>query len=151
MFMLQGRDPMGSSWPFLPCMVLQATSALDAESEHLVQEAIDHAMKHRTVVVIAHRLSTVRNASKVFDFSSSLSWFFPHFFHLVLIIIVIKSFYSTLLQQQLDSKCFTVIRVHLYNMLPCQNDNLSANEKTNTKMNQWCNTTAQNVGIASFS
>ena len=44
----------------------QATSALDAESEHLVQEAIDRAMEHRTVIVIAHRLSTVRNADKVF-------------------------------------------------------------------------------------
>ncbi|XP_060564267.1 uncharacterized protein LOC132723544 [Ruditapes philippinarum] len=43
----------------------EATSALDAESEHLVQEAIDRAMKGRTVVIIAHRLSTVRNASKV--------------------------------------------------------------------------------------
>ncbi|XP_074641096.1 uncharacterized protein LOC141898859 isoform X2 [Tubulanus polymorphus] len=43
----------------------EATSALDAESEHLVQEAIDRAMKGRTVLVIAHRLSTVRNANKV--------------------------------------------------------------------------------------
>jgi ABC-type multidrug transport system fused ATPase/permease subunit len=43
----------------------EATSALDAESEHLVQEAIDRAMKGRTVLVIAHRLSTVRNADKV--------------------------------------------------------------------------------------
>ncbi|ESP02536.1 hypothetical protein LOTGIDRAFT_171935 [Lottia gigantea] len=43
----------------------EATSALDAESEHLVQEAIDRAMKGRTVIVIAHRLSTVRNANKV--------------------------------------------------------------------------------------
>lgn len=43
----------------------QATSALDAESEHLVQQAIDNAMKNRTVLVIAHRLSTVRNAHKV--------------------------------------------------------------------------------------
>ena len=45
--------------------VLQATSALDAESEHLVQEAIDRAMEGRTVLVIAHRLSTVRNAHQV--------------------------------------------------------------------------------------
>lgn len=45
--------------------ILQATSALDAESEHLVQEAVDRAMKGRTVIVIAHRLSTVRNATKV--------------------------------------------------------------------------------------
>ncbi|XP_067662747.1 uncharacterized protein [Haliotis asinina] len=43
----------------------EATSALDAESEHLVQEAIDRAMKGRTVIVIAHRLSTVKNAHKV--------------------------------------------------------------------------------------
>ncbi|XP_043571583.1 ABC transporter B family member 1-like isoform X3 [Chiloscyllium plagiosum] len=43
----------------------EATSALDAESEHLVQEAIDRVMQERTVLVIAHRLSTVRNASKV--------------------------------------------------------------------------------------
>ncbi|PIK50619.1 hypothetical protein BSL78_12465 [Apostichopus japonicus] len=43
----------------------EATSALDAESEHLVQEAIDRAMVGRTVLVIAHRLSTVRTASKV--------------------------------------------------------------------------------------
>eukprot|EP00042_Codosiga_hollandica_P045316 m.458456 g.458456 ORF g.458456 m.458456 type:complete len:772 (-) comp56992_c0_seq3:126-2441(-) len=43
----------------------EATSALDAESEYLVQQAIDNAMKDRTVVIIAHRLSTVRNANKV--------------------------------------------------------------------------------------
>ncbi|KAL5016506.1 hypothetical protein ScPMuIL_006095 [Solemya velum] len=43
----------------------EATSALDAESEHLVQEAVDRAMSGRTVLVIAHRLSTVRNASQV--------------------------------------------------------------------------------------
>lgn len=43
----------------------EATSALDSESEHLVQEAIDRAMKGRTVCVIAHRLSTVKDADKV--------------------------------------------------------------------------------------
>ena len=50
-----------------PALLLldEATSALDAESEHLVQEAIDRAMQGRTVLVIAHRLSTVRNAHKV--------------------------------------------------------------------------------------
>lgn len=40
----------------------EATSNLDSESEHLVQEALDRLMKGRTVLVIAHRLSTVRNA-----------------------------------------------------------------------------------------
>eukprot|EP00049_Salpingoeca_infusionum_P001664 m.49910 g.49910 ORF g.49910 m.49910 type:complete len:823 (+) comp11127_c1_seq1:609-3077(+) len=43
----------------------EATSALDAESEHAVQEAIDRAMVGRTVLVIAHRLSTVRDANQV--------------------------------------------------------------------------------------
>ncbi|KAH3742702.1 ABC transporter B family member 1 [Pelomyxa schiedti] len=43
----------------------EATSALDAESEHLVQEALDRLMHGRTVLVIAHRLSTVQSASEV--------------------------------------------------------------------------------------
>lgn len=43
----------------------EATSALDAESEHLIEEAIDRAMVDRTVLVIAHRLSTVRNADVI--------------------------------------------------------------------------------------
>ena len=40
-------------------------SALDSESEHLVQEAINRAMENRTVLVIAHRLSTVKQADKI--------------------------------------------------------------------------------------
>ena len=43
----------------------EATSALDAESEHLVQEALDRLMQGRTTLVIAHRLSTVRQADRV--------------------------------------------------------------------------------------
>ena len=43
----------------------EATSALDAESEHLVQEALDRLMEGRTTVVIAHRLSTVKEADRV--------------------------------------------------------------------------------------
>lgn len=45
--------------------LLQATSALDARSEALVQEALNRLMKGRTVLVIAHRLSTVVNADKI--------------------------------------------------------------------------------------
>ncbi|KAG8477196.1 hypothetical protein CXB51_030966 [Gossypium anomalum] len=43
----------------------EATSALDAESEYLVQEAMDSLMNGRTVLIIAHRLSTVKNANNV--------------------------------------------------------------------------------------
>ncbi|PON73646.1 ATP-binding cassette containing protein [Trema orientale] len=43
----------------------EATSALDAESEFLVQDAMDSLMRGRTVLVIAHRLSTVKTADSV--------------------------------------------------------------------------------------
>jgi subfamily B ATP-binding cassette protein MsbA len=43
----------------------EATSALDTESERLVQQAIDRLMADRTVLVIAHRLSTVRDADEI--------------------------------------------------------------------------------------
>merc|ERR1711998_53635 len=43
----------------------EATSALDAESEHLVQEALERLMATRSTLVIAHRLSTVRNADNI--------------------------------------------------------------------------------------
>jgi ATP-binding cassette, subfamily B, bacterial MsbA len=52
------RDP--------PILILdEATSALDTESERLVQQAIDRLMEERTVLVIAHRLATVRDADEI--------------------------------------------------------------------------------------
>ena len=44
----------------------EATSSLDSASEKLVQEALDNLMRNRTSFVVAHRLSTVRNADKIY-------------------------------------------------------------------------------------
>lgn len=49
-----------------PILILdEATSALDAESEQLVQQALDALMSHRTTLVVAHRLATIRNADTI--------------------------------------------------------------------------------------
>ncbi|KAG8058852.1 hypothetical protein GUJ93_ZPchr0002g25192 [Zizania palustris] len=43
----------------------EATSALDAESEHVVQDALNNIMVNRTTIIVAHHLSTVRNADTI--------------------------------------------------------------------------------------
>lgn len=71
----------------------EATSALDAESERIVQEALDRIMINRTTVIVAHRLSTVRNADTIavihggkivekgrYHYYTKLIWAFPNSF-----------------------------------------------------------------------
>lgn len=83
----------------------EATSALDAESEHLVQEAIERAMINRTVLVIAHRLSTVRNADLVIVIDQGR---------------MVEQVRSSLAvtQQTVLIVCFSLCRVHMIPFLP---------------------------------
>ena len=52
-----------------PLLVLdEATSALDVNSEAFIQKAVDTLMKDRTMLVIAHRFSTIKNVQKIIVF-----------------------------------------------------------------------------------
>jgi len=64
----------------------EATSALDSQNEKIVQESLDHIMKGKTSVVVAHRISTIRDANQICVFSEGN--------------IVEKGDYQTLTQKQ---------------------------------------------------
>ena len=50
----------------------EATSALDTQSEAVVQQALDQARQGRTTIIVAHRLTTIRNADCIFVFKNGL-------------------------------------------------------------------------------
>ena len=82
-----------------PILVLdEATSALDSESEALIQDALLKLMKGRTSIVVAHRLSTVKNADQIIVLDSGKVVEFGN--HISL--IEMKGTYYNLVKNQLE-------------------------------------------------
>lgn len=79
----------------------EATSALDTRSERVVQDALDQASTGRTVVVVAHRLTTVRNANLIIVLDKGVIR--EHGTHEEL--VELNGIYATMLNRQV-SECF---------------------------------------------
>lgn len=78
----------------------EATSALDAGNEKIVQDALDEVMKNRTSIVVAHRLSTIKNAQIIYVFDSGeIKEFGTHDQ-----LISLKGVYYNLVERQLDNE-----------------------------------------------
>jgi ABC-type multidrug transport system fused ATPase/permease subunit len=77
----------------------EATSALDAESEKKVQNALDQVMRNRTAVIVAHRLSTIRNAHIIYVFDDGEIKEFGTHDELV----AKKTYYYNLVSRQLET------------------------------------------------
>ena len=54
-----------SAWMSLAALMAKLPSALDAQSERLVQDAIDALAQGRTTIIVAHRLATVKKADRI--------------------------------------------------------------------------------------
>jgi ABC-type multidrug transport system fused ATPase/permease subunit len=85
----------------------EATSALDAESERVVQEALDRLMVSRTTVIVAHRLSTVRNADTIAVIHRGTIVEKGNIFVSIVIVILQSSFYYY--SPVGSTKCYLII------------------------------------------